>query len=323
MCTPSGRSSTSTVTGAKEPASGTRFAISCMMSGLPMMRRTMRGVSRPVALQITAPWSSSMKRIRPVLPSPLRTALSSSTNVRAADVVFAKSTMLGLPTPPLIAANTSSNCRDEVRLNRSTSILVIIATYPLFRLDEAAEGLGPPFLEVSVPLQSALQHCLYSVLGFGPSQRCPKRSEGIEEPVGRRQRNLVDEILRGGEGSSIEGGDPAREGVDEAVQFGVGKRSVDITVSFRGVTIEVVGAENDFERPAAANQMGQALCASTARMQTDTKLGMAESRVLARREAHVAGEDELAADAAGAAPDFCDADSRRLREPHERIDQNG
>src|SRR6266404_3926713 len=271
-----------------------------MMSGLPMMRRTMRGVSRPVALQITAPWSSSMKRIRPVLPSPLRTALSSSTNVRAADVVFAKSTMLGLPTTPLIAANTSSNGRDEV-----------------------AEDLGPPFLEVSVPLQSALQHCLYSVLGFGPSQRCPKRSEGIEEPVGRRQRNLVDEILRGGEGSSIEGGDPAREGVDEAVQFGVRKRSVDITVSFRAIAIEVVGAENDFERPAAANQMGQALCASTARMQTDTKLGMAESRVLARREAHVAGEDELAADAAGAAPDFRDADNRRLREPHERIHQNG
>src|ERR1700681_192990 len=67
---------------------------------------------------------------------------------------------------------------------------------------------------------------------------------------------------------------------------------------------------------------GIALCASTARMQTDTKLGMAESRVFARREAHVAGEDELAADAAGAAPDFCDANNRRLREPHERIHQN-
>src|SRR5882672_8300021 len=64
-------------------------------------------------------------------------------------------------------------------------------------------------------------------LVFGAGLRAmsalPKRSEGIEEPVGRRQRNLVNEILRGGEGSSIEGGDPAREGVDEAVQFGVGK----------------------------------------------------------------------------------------------------
>src|SRR5258708_2093733 len=224
--------------------------------------------------------------------------------------------------PSRIEASTSSNGREDVSRNRSTSILLIIRLPLLFGGNKIAENLGPSFLEVSVPLQSALQHCLYSVLGFGPSQRCPKRSEGIEEPVGRRQRNLVDEILRGGEGSSIEGGDPAREGVDEAVQFGVGKRSVDITVSFRAIAIEVVGAENDFERPAAANQMGQALCASTARMQTDTKLGMAESRVLARREAHVAGEDELAADAAGAAPDFCDADNRRLREPHERIHEN-
>src|SRR5712672_2099156 len=68
--------------------------------------------------------------------------------------------------------------------------------------------------------------------------------------------------------------------------------------------------------------MGKAFGTPAARMQTDTKLGMAESRVLARREAHDAGEDELAADAAGAAPDFCDADNRRLREPHERIHQD-
>jgi len=112
----------------------------------------------------------------------------------------------------------------------------------------------------------------------------PQKSEGIEEPVGRRQRNLVDEILRGGEGSSIEGGDPAREGFDEAVQFGVWKCPVDITVSFAVSSIEVVGAENDFERPAAANQMGQALCASTARMQTDTKSGWLRSCSLT--EAH-------------------------------------
>src|SRR5258708_23160988 len=230
--------------------------------------------------------------------------------------------MSGWPTAPLIEARTSSNGREDVSRNRSTSILLIIRLPLLFGGNKIAENLGPSFLEVSVALQPPVHHGLYSVLGFGPCQRCPKRSEGIEEPVGRRQRNLVDEILRGGEGSSIEGGDSAREGVDEAVQFGVGKRSVDITVSFRGVTIEVVGAENDFERPAAANQMGQALCASTARVQTDTKLGMAESRVLARREAHVAREDKLAAHAADAASDLCEADNRGLREAHERIHEN-
>src|SRR5882724_4991250 len=116
--------------------------------------------------------------------------------------------MSGWPTAPLIEARTSSNGREDVSRNRSTSILLIIRLPLLFGGNKISENLGPSFLEVSVPLQPPLHHGLYSVLGFGPCQRCPKRSEGIEEPVGRRQRNLVDEILRGGEGSSIEGGGP-------------------------------------------------------------------------------------------------------------------
>ena len=49
---------------------------------------------------------------------------------------------------------------------------------------------------------------------------------------------------------------------------------------------------------------------------------MAESRVLARREAHVAGEDELAAYAPNTASDLRDADHRGLGERHERIHQD-
>src|SRR6266568_2637331 len=118
---------------------------------------------------------------------------------------------------------------------------------------EIAEDIGPGFLEVGVALQSTLQHASDAVLGFGPRQRCSKRSEGVQEPIGWGQRDLVDEILCGGEGAPIEGGDPAREGVDEAVEFGVRKCSVDITVSFCCVAIKVVSAENDFERPAASD----------------------------------------------------------------------
>jgi len=57
-------------------------------------------------------------------------------------------------------------------------------------------------------------------------------------------------------------------------------------------------------------------------MQSDTDFGLAESRVLARREAHVAGEDELAAHAPDAASDLRDADHRGLGETHERIRQD-
>jgi hypothetical protein len=77
------RSSTSTVTGAYEPASGTCLAISCMMSGLPMTRRTIRGLSRPVAFRTMAPWSNCTKDISPVLPKAFWIEFCSSPTVRA------------------------------------------------------------------------------------------------------------------------------------------------------------------------------------------------------------------------------------------------
>jgi hypothetical protein len=69
--------------------------------------------------------------------------------------------------------------------------------------------------------------------------------------------------------------------------------------------------------------MGKALCASTAWMQPDSEFGMTQFRVLERGETHVASKNELAAYATHAAPDLCEADDRHLREPHERVHQNG
>src|SRR6202011_2255309 len=93
-------------------------------------------------------------------------------------------------------------------------------------------------------------------------------------------------------------------------------------ITFRGVAIEVVRAENDFERPATADQMREAFGTAAAGMHSDSDFGLAQSRVLARREAHVAGEDELAAHAPDAASDFRDADHRGLGETDERIHQD-
>ncbi len=98
---------------------------------------------------------------------------------------------------------------------------VCIAT-PRLRLEERAEHLGPSFLEVEVALQSTLQQRLDSLLRFGPRQRGLKGGDGVEKPVGRWQRDLVDEILRRRDGAPVEGGDPARKRVDEAVQLCVG-----------------------------------------------------------------------------------------------------
>ena len=65
---------------------------------------------------------------------------------------------------------------------------------------------------------------------------------------------MVDEMLSCRDRTRIEGGDPAREHVDEAVQLCVRECSVDVAVSFRGVAVEVTRAENDLERAAAADQ---------------------------------------------------------------------
>ncbi|MFZ2077993.1 MAG: hypothetical protein WAV38_15340 [Xanthobacteraceae bacterium] len=71
-------------------------------------------------------------------------------------------------------------------------------------------------------MQSALQQRLDSLLRFGPRQRGLKGGDGVEETVGGWQRDLVDELLCRRDGAPVEGGDPARKRVDEAVQFCVG-----------------------------------------------------------------------------------------------------
>lgn len=105
----------------------------------------------------------------------------------------------------LIAANILSKGRDEIRLNRSTSTLAIIPTAFLASLNERAEDFGPILLEGGVALQSAPQHGVYTVLSFWPPERCSKRSKGDEEPIERRQRDLVDEIFCRNESAPIEG----------------------------------------------------------------------------------------------------------------------
>jgi hypothetical protein len=168
-------------------------------------------------------------------------------------------------------------------------------------LEEGAEHLGPAILKVAFPLKSAVQKSLDSLLRFGPRQRDLKGVERIEEPVGGWQRDLVDEVLARRNSTPVEGGDPARERVDESVQLRIRKRPIDVSVSLGRVTVEVARAEDDFEGAATADQMGKALGTATAGMHANADFGLAQSRVLARREAHVAGENELAAYAPDAA----------------------
>ena len=123
-----------------------------------MMSRAIRAHRDASLSATTAPWSSSMKSIRPVLPR--KSELCFRTLETSARPLFflADATMSGWPITALIAANILSNGRDEIRLNRSTSTVDIIPTAFLAGLDERAEYLGPIFLESSVALESSFQH---------------------------------------------------------------------------------------------------------------------------------------------------------------------
>src|SRR5258706_10844057 len=63
-------------------------------------------------------------------------------------------------------------------------------------LEQCVKHCGPPTLEVAVPLESAIQQSLNSLLRFRPRQRGLKGGEGVEKPFGGWQRDLVNEILR-------------------------------------------------------------------------------------------------------------------------------
>jgi hypothetical protein len=185
---------------------------------------------------------------------------------------------------------------------------------PAFRAPRATGFQSRLRVAVRAPTES-----LYPLLGLRPRQRGFEGSDGGEEPVGRRQRDLVDQILRGGDGTRVEGGDPAGESIDETIQFGVWNCPIDVSVLLRSVAIEVVPAQNDFERSAAADQMWKTFRAAAAGMQSHCDLGLAQSRVLARSKTHVASENELAAHASDTASDLRDANHWGLGETHERI----
>src|SRR5712692_6657934 len=68
--------------------------------------------------------------------------------------------------------------------------------------------------------------------------------------------------------------------------------------------------------------MWKAFRTASAGMHSYPDFGLAQSRVLARREPHVAGEDKLAAHAPDTASDLCDADHRGFGETDECIRQD-
>src|SRR5882762_5356905 len=64
------------------------------------------------------------------------------------------------------------------------------------RVEKRAEHRGPASLEILILLQSTLQQSFDSLLRFRPRKCRLKRVEGVEEPVGRWQRDPINESFR-------------------------------------------------------------------------------------------------------------------------------
>src|SRR6202047_3150138 len=117
----------------------------------------------------------------------------------------------------------------------------------------------------------------------------------------------------------VEGGDSPRERVAEAVQFRVRERTVYVPVPFRGIAIEVIRPENDFQRATATHQMWETFGSTAPGMQSDSNFGLTQARVFARRKPHVASEHKLAARPSNTAANLRDTSHRRSGETDKRI----
>ena len=76
--------------------------------------------------------------------------------------------------------------------------------------------------------------------------------------------------------------------VDEGPQLGRRERAVQVAQALGGLGVEVVAAEDQLERAAAAHEARQALRAGAARQDAERDLGLVITVRAARAEAHVA-----------------------------------
>src|SRR4029077_19590227 len=132
---------------------------------------------------------------------------------------------------------------------------------------------------------SAGRQRLESMLGLGARQRSCKGDERVEEAVGRRQRDLIDEILRWRDVPPIEGSDSPRDPVDKGVQLIVRKCPIDVSVSLRRLAVEVVRPKNDFQRTASTNERREAFGTAASGMHSRPDFDLSQDSILPRSKA--------------------------------------
>ncbi len=179
--------------------------------------------------------------------------------------------------------------------------------------------VAEPGFDVARFVESPLEELLDARLSGRPLQGGEERIPfGDDLRVGR-QAVHVDQPLRLSEGLFVERRDSRGERVDEVVQFRVGEGPVDVPVALGEVAVDIVGAQQDFQRTAAPDQPRQPRHRAAAGDQARAHLPLRQQRLLPAGESHIAGEGELAADAGGTPADRGDRHDGCAAQPRQHV----
>jgi hypothetical protein len=133
------------------------------------------------------------------------------------------------------------------------------------------------------------------------------------------RRHLVDVDPGPRDCVMIELGDPSGYFLDLVVELLVCDQPVHVAVPFRARPVKIAGREQDLERARATDQAGESDQRPAVRDDIGPELRVAEQRVLTRREAQIAGEDELDSRAARTSAHLSDAYHRCTGQPHQQV----
>src|ERR1700729_4043202 len=97
----------------------------------------------------------------------------------------------------------------------------------------------------------------------------------------------IDETLRRRDGFAVERRNAPGKFINEAVEFGIRKRPIDVTISLRQVTVDVICSQQYFERPATPREAGQSRHRPTSRRETDADFPVRQNRIFSACEADV------------------------------------
>src|SRR3954468_13269377 len=240
-----------------------------------------------------------------------------------------------LPWMSMTVTETDTFSSADSASTRSAMVFAVVSRSMVVRsVSESEMGGSVSALAIEAHLSHVESESIFRVSGFlepvlqeGLDSLLRRRSPdggharvpaGSDLDVGR-QAGFVDEVLGVGDGPLVERGDPGCESVDEVVQLAIRQRAVHVAEALGIGASDVVCAQEHFERACPSHDPRQSCHGPAAGDEAHAHFELRQERLLAAREAHVAGERELTAVSGCPPPDQRDRDERGARQAHQDV----